>query len=51
MKTWREFNQNLVEKKSSDKPKRWWDDDGDRVGYEKGEVDGKFSKKSAKKKS
>ncbi len=30
------------EKKSS---KRWWDDDGDGVGYEKGEVSGKFKKK------
>jgi hypothetical protein len=28
-----------------DKPKRWWDDDGDGVGYEKGEVEGKFKKK------
>jgi hypothetical protein len=27
-----------------DKPKRWWDDDGDGVGYEKGEVGGKFKK-------
>ena len=26
-------------------PKRWWDDDGDGVGYEKGEVSGKFTKK------
>ena len=24
------------------KPKRWWDDDGDGKGYEKGEVSGKF---------
>jgi hypothetical protein len=24
---------------------RWWDDDGDGVGYEKGEVSGKFKKK------
>ena len=26
-------------------PKRWWDDDGDGVGYENGEVSGKFTKK------
>ena len=26
------------------KPKRWWDDDGDGKGYEKGEVSGKFKK-------
>ena len=25
--------------------KRWWDDDGDGIGYEKGEVSGKFKKK------
>ena len=30
-------------------PKRWWDDDGDGVGYEKGEVSGKFKKKKKKK--
>lgn len=28
--------------------KRWWDDDGDGVGYEKGEVKGKFKKKKVK---
>jgi hypothetical protein len=28
--------------------KRWWDDDGDGVGYEKGEVKGKFKKKKKK---
>ena len=28
-----------------EKPKRWWDDDGDGIGYEKGEVSGKFEKK------
>lgn len=33
-------------KDASKKAKRWWDDDGDGVGYEKGEVDGKFSKKN-----
>jgi len=36
-----------AKKKSKEKKvKRWWDDDGDGVGYEKGEVDGKFSKKN-----
>ncbi|WJZ48019.1 hypothetical protein [Synechococcus phage DSL-LC03] len=27
------------------KTHRWWDDDGDDIGYEKGEVSGKFKKK------
>lgn len=29
--------------------KRWWDDDGDGVGYEKGEVSGSFGKKKVRK--
>ena len=33
---------------NEDGPKRWWDDDGDGVGYEKGEVQGKFKKKKVK---
>jgi hypothetical protein len=33
------------EKKEKESPKRWWDDDGDGKGYEKGEVEGKFKKK------
>ena len=35
-------------KKNGKKAKRWWDDDGDGKGYEKGEVDGKFPKKKVK---
>ena len=31
-------------KKDEKKPKRWWDDDGDGKGWEKGEVDGSFKK-------
>jgi hypothetical protein len=31
------------------KAKRWWDDDGDGIGWEPGEVDGKFMKKRKKK--
>tara|TARA_Y100001970_G_scaffold241064_1_gene304312 strand:+ start:437 stop:1990 length:1554 start_codon:yes stop_codon:yes gene_type:complete len=31
-------------KNGKKKAKRWWDDDGDGKGYEKGEVDGKFKK-------
>ena len=31
------------------KAKRWWDDDGDKIGWESGEVDGKFKKKKKKK--
>lgn len=34
--------------KENDKPKRWWDDDGDGKGWEKGEVEGKFKKKKVK---
>lgn len=30
------------------KVKRWWDDDGDGVGYEEGEVSGKFKRKKVK---
>jgi len=30
------------------KAKRWWDDDGDDIGYEEGEVSGKFKKKKVK---
>lgn len=37
------------DEKEDDKPKKWWDDDDDGVGYEKGEVSGKFSKKKVKK--
>jgi hypothetical protein len=36
------------ENENEDKPKRWWDDDGDGIGYEKGEVSGKFKKKVKK---
>jgi len=33
------------------KVKRWWDDDGDGIGYEKGEVSGKFKRKKVKESS
>jgi len=36
--------QEKKEEKKEGKPKRWWDDDGDGIGYEKGEVGGKFKK-------
>jgi hypothetical protein len=36
--------------KKEGKPKRWWDDDGDGVGYEKGEVGGKFKKEEKEEK-
>jgi hypothetical protein len=36
------------EEKNEKSSKRWWDDDGDGVGYEKGEVEGKFKKKVKK---
>ncbi|NBO99083.1 MAG: hypothetical protein EBU90_03015 [Proteobacteria bacterium] len=37
-----------IEEAKKEKPKRWWDDDGDNIGYEPGEVSGKFKKKVAK---
>lgn len=37
------------DEKEDGKPKRWWDDDGDGKGYEKGEVSGKFPKKKVNK--
>lgn len=36
---------NEKEDEKEGKVKRWWDDDGDGIGYEKGEVSGKFKKK------
>ena len=43
------LNEKKEEKKEEEgEPKRWWDDDGDNVGYEKGEVSGKFKKKKVK---
>ena len=35
-------------KEEEKKAKRWWDNDGDGIGYEKGEVSGKFKKKKVK---
>jgi len=37
-----------IEEAKKEKPKRWWDDDDDNIGYESGEVSGKFKKKVAK---
>jgi len=42
------LNEKKEEKKEEGKAKRWWDDDGDGVGYEPGEVSGKFKKKKVK---
>jgi len=39
-----------VNEEKKKKPVRWWDNDGDGVGYEPGEVSGKFSKKKKIKK-
>ncbi|MFZ9353639.1 MAG: hypothetical protein ACO25L_02365 [Candidatus Nanopelagicales bacterium] len=38
-------NEEYVGEAHGEKPKRWWDDDDDGIGYEKGEVSGKFKKK------
>jgi len=38
----------MVDEAKKEKPKRWWNDDGDGIGYEKGEVSGKFKKKKVK---
>ncbi len=39
-----ELEGEMIEEKKK-KPARWWDDDGDGVGYEEGEVSGKFKRK------
>lgn len=39
-----ELKEAAKKKDKEAKVKRWWDDDGDGVGYEKGEVSGKFKK-------
>ena len=39
-----------VNEAKDEKPKRWWDDDGDGKGWEKGEVSGSFKKKKKTKK-
>ena len=36
---------NLLEAKKKGKQNPWWDDDGDGIGYEEGEVSGKFKRK------
>jgi len=38
-------NEEYVSEAKKKKPARWWDDDGDGVGYEPGEVSGRFKKK------
>ena len=43
-----EENEDEGEEENGDEPKRWWDDDGDGIGYEDGEVEGKFKKKIKK---
>lgn len=37
-----------VSEAKKEKPARWWDDDDDGIGYEKGEVSGKFKRKKKK---
>ncbi len=48
-KALRDKEQDRIKKKlgvyEGKETKRWWDDDGDGIGYEKGEVSGKFKKK------
>ena len=39
------IKQELATQKEAKEVKRWWDDDGDGIGYEEGEVSGKFKKK------
>jgi hypothetical protein len=45
MKKKEDENKEDEDKDEEGKPNRWWDDDGDGIGYEKGEVGGKFNKK------
>ena len=42
------IKQELSTQKEAKEVKKWWDDDGDGKGYEKGEVEGKFNKKKKK---
>lgn len=44
-----ELKEAAKKKDKEAKVKRWWDDDGDGVGYEKGEVSGKFKKEETEK--
>lgn len=37
-----------LDEKKKEKPKFWWDDDGNGIGYEEGEVSGRFKKKKIK---
>ncbi len=40
----------IIKEAKKEKPKRWWDDDGDGIGYEPEEVGGKFKRKKKVKK-
>jgi hypothetical protein len=40
----------IIGEAKKEKPKRWWDNDGDGIGYEDGEVSGKFKRKRSVKK-
>ena len=46
--TWDEMYEVCLEE-ALQTSRRWWDDDGDGIGYENGEVSGKFKKKKKKK--
>ena len=46
---WKSVEENKEGLKSKKTSKRWWDDDGDGVGYEPGEVSGKFKTKKHRK--
>ena len=39
------IKQEISTQKEEKEVKKWWDDDGDGIGYEEGEVSGKFKKK------
>jgi len=41
-------NEEYVSEAKKKKPARWWDNDGDGIGYEPGEVSGKFKRKTKK---
>jgi len=43
------IKQEIATQKEAKEVKRWWDDDGDGIGYENGEVSGKFKKKKKRK--
>ena len=49
--TGRRIEETVIDEAKKRKIKRWWDDDGNGIGYEEGEVSGKFKRKKVKESS